>query len=125
MLRLVAAIPLVLAAAACGAAPPAKPDKGVEKAKWAAEAARVEIVRDDWGIAHVHGKTDADAVFGAIYAQAEDDFRGSRPIISPRSAAPPRRRAKARSGRICASGCGSTRPTSRQNIARARHGCGR
>ena len=32
------------------------------------------IVRDDWGIAHVHGKTDADAVFGMIYAQAEDDF---------------------------------------------------
>jgi acyl-homoserine-lactone acylase len=39
-----------------------------------AEAARVSIVRDDWGIAHVHGKTDADAVFGMIYAQAEDDF---------------------------------------------------
>jgi acyl-homoserine-lactone acylase len=35
---------------------------------------RVTITRDDWGIAHVHGKTDADAVFGAIYAQAEDDF---------------------------------------------------
>ncbi len=34
----------------------------------------VEIVRDTWGIAHVYGKTDADAVFGAIYAQAEDDF---------------------------------------------------
>ncbi len=32
------------------------------------------IVRDDWGIAHVHGHTDADAVFGMIYAQAEDDF---------------------------------------------------
>ncbi len=32
------------------------------------------IIRDDWGIAHVHGKTDADAVFGMIYAQAEDDF---------------------------------------------------
>ncbi len=32
------------------------------------------IVRDDWGIAHVRGKTDADAVFGMIYAQAEDDF---------------------------------------------------
>lgn len=32
------------------------------------------IVRDDWGIAHVHGTTDAAAVFGAIYAQAEDDF---------------------------------------------------
>ncbi|HEU4787165.1 MAG TPA: penicillin acylase family protein, partial [Gemmatimonadaceae bacterium] len=34
----------------------------------------VTITRDDWGIAHVHGKTDADAVFGATYAQAEDDF---------------------------------------------------
>ena len=32
------------------------------------------ITRDDWGIAHVHGKSDADAVFGMIYAQAEDDF---------------------------------------------------
>jgi acyl-homoserine-lactone acylase len=38
------------------------------------EAARVTITRDDWGIAHVHGPTDADAVFGMIYAQAEDDF---------------------------------------------------
>ncbi len=34
----------------------------------------VAITRDHWGIAHVTGKTDADAVFGAIYAQAEDDF---------------------------------------------------
>lgn len=32
------------------------------------------ITRDDWGIAHVHGKTDADAVFGMAFAQAEDDF---------------------------------------------------
>ena len=38
------------------------------------EAADVTIVRDDWGIAHVTGQTDADAVFGMIYAQAEDDF---------------------------------------------------
>ena len=43
-------------------------------ARWALEAASVTITRDDWGIAHVHGKTDADAVFGMIYAQAEDDF---------------------------------------------------
>jgi acyl-homoserine-lactone acylase len=35
---------------------------------------RAEIKRDDWGIAHVSGKTDADAVFGMVYAQAEDDF---------------------------------------------------
>ena len=45
-----------------------------EMARWKAEASRVTIARDDWGIAHVHGKTDADAVFGMIYAQAEDDF---------------------------------------------------
>ena len=38
------------------------------------EAQNVTIVRDDWGIAHVHGKTDADAVFGMVYAQCEDDF---------------------------------------------------
>jgi len=43
-------------------------------ARWEAEARAVSITRDDWGIAHVQGKTDADAVFGMIYAQAEDDF---------------------------------------------------
>src|SRR6187397_3309503 len=45
-----------------------------EIASWRAQAAKVTITRDDWGIAHVHGATDADAVFGMIYAQAEDDF---------------------------------------------------
>ena len=45
-----------------------------ELARLRAEASRVTIARDDWGIAHVHGHTDADAVFGMIYAQAEDDF---------------------------------------------------
>jgi acyl-homoserine-lactone acylase len=45
-----------------------------DMARWRAEAARVSITRDDWGIAHVHGKSDADAVFGMVYAQAEDDF---------------------------------------------------
>jgi acyl-homoserine-lactone acylase len=39
-----------------------------------ARANTVTIIRDDWGIAHIHGKTDADAVFGLLYAQAEDDF---------------------------------------------------
>jgi len=43
-------------------------------ARWERQAQRVTIVRDDWGIAHVRGRTDADAVFGMIYAQAEDDF---------------------------------------------------
>ncbi len=45
-----------------------------EIARWQQHAANVNIIRDDWGIAHVYAKTDADAVFGAEYAQAEDDF---------------------------------------------------
>jgi len=43
-------------------------------ARWERQAQNVTITRDDWGIAHIHGKTDADAVFGLVYAQAEDDF---------------------------------------------------
>jgi acyl-homoserine-lactone acylase len=45
-----------------------------EQARWMATAKRVTIMRDKWGIPHVFGKTDADAVFGLLYAQAEDDF---------------------------------------------------
>ena len=45
-----------------------------DTARWLRKAAVVTITRDDWGIAHVHGVTDADAVFGMITAQAEDDF---------------------------------------------------
>ena len=41
---------------------------------WQQHAQHVHIIRDNWGIAHVYGKSDADAVFGMIYAQAEDDF---------------------------------------------------
>ncbi|HXA65718.1 MAG TPA: acylase [Bryobacteraceae bacterium] len=48
--------------------------KDQEIARWDQEARNVTIIRDDWGIAHIYGKTDADAVFGMIYAQAEDDF---------------------------------------------------
>ena len=63
---------LVLAAAAAAAALPAAAPGDV--ARWERQARAVTITRDDWGIAHVHGKTDADAVFGVEYAQAEDDF---------------------------------------------------
>ncbi len=45
-----------------------------QPAQWKKQAARVTIIRDQWGIAHVYGKSDADAVFGMVYAQAEDDF---------------------------------------------------
>src|SRR3954471_20275922 len=54
--------------------PLAPQDSGGEAARLRRQAQQVTIVRDDWGIAHVSGKTDADAVFGMIYAQAEDDF---------------------------------------------------
>jgi acyl-homoserine lactone acylase PvdQ len=53
-----------------GAQRPANADA----ARWEQQAQNVTIVRDDWGIPHVYGKSDADAVFGVIYAQAEDDF---------------------------------------------------
>ena len=73
-LRITTAIACVLAALACPALAAPPTTSGSESAHWQAEAARVTITRDDWGIAHVHGHTDADAVFGMIYAQAEDDF---------------------------------------------------
>lgn len=41
---------------------------------YADQAKRVTIYRDQWGIPHIYGKTDADAVFGLLYAQCEDDF---------------------------------------------------
>src|SRR5712672_43824 len=65
---------LVLILAASSATFAAQAGKNADAARWAQEARNVTIVRDDWGIAHVYGKTDADAVFGMVYAQAEDDF---------------------------------------------------
>lgn len=61
----------VLALAAVLAAAPSHAD---DLSRLKTRAAKVQIIRDDWGIAHIHGKTDADAVFGMAYAQAEDDF---------------------------------------------------
>ncbi len=46
-----------------------------EISRWQKEAQRVTIIRDTWGIPHIYGKTDADAVFGLLYAQCEDDFK--------------------------------------------------
>ena len=46
----------------------------VNAAAWEKQAKGITITRDDWGIAHIAGKTDADAIFGMMYAQAEDDF---------------------------------------------------
>jgi len=43
--------------------------------RYKAQAQRVTIIRDDWGIPHIYGKTDADAVFGLLYAQCEENFK--------------------------------------------------
>lgn len=67
-------IAAILAVLMALVAAPVRAEPTPEAQRWARRAEAVRIVRDDWGIAHVSGKTDADAVFGAIYAQAEDDF---------------------------------------------------
>ncbi|MDN3202557.1 acylase [Algoriphagus sediminis] len=59
----------ILVFAAC------QPQKDPELKKWEEQASRVEIIRDDYGVPHIYGETDADAVFGLLYAQCEDDFR--------------------------------------------------
>jgi acyl-homoserine-lactone acylase len=46
-----------------------------EVSHWQQEAKNVTIIRDNWGIPHIYGKTDADCVFGLLYAQCEDDFK--------------------------------------------------
>ena len=70
-LRLLALLALIAVAAP---SPSAFQGANADAARWERQAQDVTIIRDDWGIAHVYGKTDADAVFGLIYAQAEDDF---------------------------------------------------
>jgi acyl-homoserine-lactone acylase len=67
-------LPLTAVFAIAGALPALAQAPRADLARWEAQAKGITIVRDDWGIAHVHGKTDADAVFGMVYAQAEDDF---------------------------------------------------
>ncbi|CAH0290788.1 Glutaryl-7-aminocephalosporanic-acid acylase [Massilia sp. Bi118] len=74
-LAVLAALPPAMA----GAAPKATPQaagafSNAELARLKKAAQRVTILRDKWGIPHVFGKTDADAVFGMVFAQAEDDF---------------------------------------------------
>ncbi|WP_281990034.1 acylase [Aquimarina aggregata] len=51
-----------------------KQDTNTEVTRWEKHASNIEIIRDDFGVPHIYGKTDADAVFGLLYAQCEDDF---------------------------------------------------
>ena len=83
-LRLLAILPLLLAAACAegpdstspGAATTPPPPASAEDMRQEARAAKVEIIRDDFGVAHIYGATDADAVLrlaseggGTLYAQ--------------------------------------------------------
>lgn len=77
-LAVLAALPSAAAVAATATAPQAAVQAAAfppaELARLKKAAQRVTILRDKWGIPHVFGKTDADAVFGMVFAQAEDDF---------------------------------------------------
>jgi acyl-homoserine-lactone acylase len=65
---------VLFAALASPAAAQAPSPSAADLARWSSQARNVTITRDDWGIPHISGKTDTDAVFGLLYAQAEDDF---------------------------------------------------
>lgn len=43
--------------------------------QYQSQAQRVNIIRDQYGVPHIYGKSDADAVFGLLFAQCEDDFK--------------------------------------------------
>jgi acyl-homoserine-lactone acylase len=43
---------------------------------------RAEIVRDEYGVPHIYGETDADAAFGVAIAHAEDDFSTLQDVIA-------------------------------------------
>ena len=66
--------PLLLLALLTTAMSEAPGSTDAEKGQWQRQAARVTITRDSWGIPHIRGRSDADAVFGMMYAQGEDDF---------------------------------------------------
>ena len=53
----------------------AQPFSKNEITRWENQSKKVTIIRDNFGIPHIYGKTDADAVFGLLYAQCEDDFK--------------------------------------------------
>jgi len=72
MKKLLVVAALALSACSSQSAPP--PADSPELAAWKTRAEGVTIIRDDWGVPHIYGKTDADVVFGLMYAQAEDDF---------------------------------------------------
>jgi acyl-homoserine-lactone acylase len=41
-----------------------------------------EIIRDTFGVPHIHGRTDADTAFGVAMAHAEDDFSTLQDVVA-------------------------------------------
>ncbi|MGB5544810.1 MAG: penicillin acylase family protein [Gammaproteobacteria bacterium] len=66
------ALIFVLLLAGCSKQAPVPSDPELARLEQRAQA--VTIIRDDYGVPHIYANTDADAVFGLLYAQAEDDF---------------------------------------------------
>jgi len=64
---------LIFVIAACNIF--SQPFSQAEISRWQKQAQSVTIIRDNFGVPHIYGKTDADAVFGLLYAQCEDDFK--------------------------------------------------
>ena len=54
----------------------AKKYSSTEIKRFKQQAAAVTIVRDNWGVPHIYGKTDANVVFGLMYTECEDNFKG-------------------------------------------------
>ena len=72
MMKFCLKLSAILCVAVCTLSAGAAPDSELQR--WKAQAQHVTIIRDNWGIPHVYGNSDADAVFGMLYAQAEDNF---------------------------------------------------
>ena len=64
MKTVILALSLVCLSCSAPQEPAADTSAAKDLASWQVQAQNVTIIRDDWGIAHVYGKTDADAVFG-------------------------------------------------------------
>jgi len=66
---------LVLPVISFGQLPSAGPSFSADELRrYETEAKAVTIIRDDWGVPHIYGKTDADAVFGLMYVECQNDF---------------------------------------------------
>lgn len=80
MARLFLLIVLMTTAFGCARLPQTPP---LDLDRWtrAARERDVRILRDEFGVPHIYGKTDADVAFGLAYAHSEDDFETIQKVI--------------------------------------------